>query len=110
MIHSQLFEPVKLGILMPYSPSQLSHPIVLGTLKDHGKIAWGTEKGMSDGANHVAVKLGPGMSRASERRNTLLGGSENSDLTISEQPDTGTQGLLLGCTNHTMLGSQFAVV
>ena len=37
-----------------------------GTWKNHGKITWGTYKGKTDWRNHVVVKHGPDISRASD--------------------------------------------
>lgn len=51
-----------------------------------GRLLRGLKRVKTDGGNHVAVKHGPGMSRASERR-TIISTSENSDLTVSEYHD-----------------------
>lgn len=61
-----------------------------------GRLLEGLKMEKTDGRNHVAIKLGPVMSRALERRNIVFCGSENSDLTMSEQHAAEFPYLLLG--------------
>ena len=57
----------------------------------------------ADKGNHVAVKHGPGVSRASKRGKSVVCGLENSDLPTSEHQDAEVQR-----PDQSLLVSQFA--
>lgn len=68
-----------------------------------GGLLGGLKRVKTDKGNHVAVKHGPGVSRASKRSKTVICGLENSDLPTSERQDAEVQH-----PDQSLLASQFA--